>query len=82
MIIEYTHKGIRRKKTVKIDGRIIGTPKRGTYISQLGTKIHGIKIEYIKSLKNGAGKGGRIRKRPYVKVIAIPPYASNLKIRK
>lgn len=53
---------------------------RGTFATRFGSRVHGIKIIYIRPIPKGTGRDGRIKKMRTQKIIQIPSDATNLKI--
>ncbi len=72
---------VRRKKTVEVHGKILEKPKLGTFTSRFGTKIHGVKIVYLKKIEGGAGLGGRIKQMRVEKLVQLPGNATNVRIK-
>lgn len=68
----------RRSKTVKVDGKIL-KKSVGTYNNNFGSRIFGVRILYMKKLKKGAGRDGRIKSRKYQRIVQLPKNAKGIR---
>lgn len=83
----HTHKGKstkrtqRRTKRVSLPGKLQSW-SRGTFATRFGTRVHGVKLTYIKPIPKGTGRDGNIKKMRITKVVHIPERAVGVSVSK